>query len=145
MGARPAEGFALADLTESTGLEDAASFVVDLLGHPASDIRVVDGQLGLDEDLVLEGHPDDFELSPLSPVDPGRVWAVDGGSCFLADGRSFQVVGYRAARVRFAGGATDLVESSPLQVRALSPAEMETVDRDALAELCGSPPERLPE
>src|SRR5919106_1858999 len=145
MGARPAEGFALADLTESTGLEEAASFVVDLLGRPASDIRIADGQLGLDEDLVEQGHPDDFELTPLSPADPGRVWAVDGGSCLLADGRSFQVVGYRAARVRFAGDTTDLVESSPLQVRALSSAELESVARDALTDLCGSPPERLPE
>jgi hypothetical protein len=145
MGARPAEGFALADLTDSTGLEEAASFVVDLLGRPASDIRVADGQLGLDEDLVLQGHPDDFELTPLSPADPGRVWAVDGGSCFLADGRSFHVVGYRAARVRFSGGTTDVVESSPLQVRALSAAELETVAREALAELCGAPPERLPD
>jgi hypothetical protein len=145
MGARPAEGFALADLAESTGLEEAASFVVQLLGRPASDIRVAEGQLGLDEDLVFEGHPDDFEIVPLSPADPGRVWAVDGGSCLLADGRSFQVAGYRAARVRFAGGVTDLVESPPLRVRALSAAELETIAREALSELCGSPPERLPE
>jgi hypothetical protein len=145
MGARPAEGLALPDLTDSTGLEEAASFVVDLLGRPASDITVVEGQLGLDQDLVLEGHPDDFDLTPLSPRDPGRVWAVDGGSCSLADGRSFQVVGYRAARVRFSGGLTDLVESAPLQVRALSAAELESVAREALAELCGSPPERLPD
>ena len=145
MGARPAEGFALADLAESMGLEEAASFVVELLGRPASDIRVAEGQLGLDEDLVFAGHPDDFEIAPLSPAPPGRVWAVDGGSCLLADGRSFQVAGYRAARVRFAGEVTDLVESPPLRVRALSTAELESIAREALAELCGAPPERLPD
>jgi hypothetical protein len=145
MDARPAEGITLSDLAESMGLEEAASFVVELLGRPASDIRVAEGQLGLEEDLVFEGHPDDFEIVPLSPVDPGRVWAVDGGSCLLADGRSFQVAGYRAARVRFAGGITDLVESAPLQVRALSNAEMEPIARDALTELYGSAPERLPD
>jgi hypothetical protein len=148
MGARPAEGFALADQAESTGargLEEAASFVVELLGRPGSDIRVAEAQLGLEQDLVFEGHPDDFEIVPLSPANPGRVWAVDGGSCLLADGRSFQVAGYRAARVRFSGGATDMVESPLLKIRALSAAEMESVAREALAELCGSSPERLPD
>jgi hypothetical protein len=145
MGARPAEGFALADLAESTGLEEAASFVVELLVRPASDIRVSEGQLDLDEELVFEGHPDDFEIVPLSPSAPGRVWAVDGGSCLLADGRSFQVAGYRAARVRFSGGATDLVETPPLRVRTLSAAELRSIAGEALAELCGAPPERLPD
>lgn len=145
MVSRPAEGFAPTDLAESTGLEEAASFVVELLGRPGSDIRVTEGQLGLGEELVLDGHPEDFEIVPLSPADPGTVWAVDGGSCFLADGRSFHVAGYRAARVRFSGGHTDVVESAPLRVRALSVAELESVAREALAELTGSPPERLPE
>ncbi|HEX6261389.1 MAG TPA: DNA double-strand break repair nuclease NurA [Actinomycetota bacterium] len=133
------------DLTEATGLEDAAAFVVDLLRRPAGEIRVLEGQLGLDEDLVVEGHPDAFELSPIEPSDPGTVWAVDGGSCTLADGRSFQVVGTRAARVRFREGRTDLVETPPLSVRAVSPAEMRRIGRDALTELCGREPERLPE
>jgi hypothetical protein len=148
MVSRPAEGFAPTDLAESTvarGLEEAASFVVELLSRPGSDIRVGEGQLGLGEELVFDGHPDDFEIVPFSPADVGTVWAVDGGSCFLADGRSFQVVGYRAARVRFSGGHTDVIESAPLRVQTLSAAELDSVAREALAELCGSPPERLPD
>lgn len=145
MGARPAEGFAPGDLAESTGLEAAASFVVDLLGRPGSDIRLVEGQLGLDEEIVLDGNPDDFEIAPLSPADPGTVWAVDGGSCVLADGRSFQVAGYRAARVRFSGTLTDVVESAPLRVRAISRDEMQALYREQLERLEAAAPERVPE
>jgi hypothetical protein len=122
--ATPAQSYAGADLADSRGLDDAASFVVDLLDRPAADIRIVEGQLGLDEDLVVDGHPDAFTIAPLSPIESGTVWAVDGGSCVLADGRSFQVAAYRAARVRFTEGVTDLVESPPLTVRALSRDEM---------------------
>jgi hypothetical protein len=119
-----AQTYAGADLADSTGLDDAASFVVNLLERPGSEIRVSEGQLGLGEDLLLPGHPDGFDLALLSPADPGTVWAVDGGSCILADGRSFQVAASRACRVRFAGGATELVQSPPLDVRALSRDEM---------------------
>jgi hypothetical protein len=137
--------YAGADLADSTGLDDAASFVVDLLERPGSDIRVAEGQLGLDDDLVLPGHPDGFELTPVSPEDPGTVWAVDGGSSVLADGRSFQVAAYRASRVRFAGGVTDLVESPPLNVRALSRDEMARIHRQQL-EAMGAPlPETTPD
>jgi hypothetical protein len=131
----PAETFAGADLADSRGVEDAASFVVELLDRPASDIRVLEGQLGLTEELVVPGHPDGFEIVPLSPADPGTVWAVDGGSCVLADGRSFQVAAYRAARVRFTGGMTDVVESPPLTVRALSRDEMRRIHREQLESL----------
>jgi hypothetical protein len=141
----PVEVVAGTDLADSRGLEDAARFVVDLLERPSSDIRVAEGQMGLDDDLVVDGHPDAFDIQPLSPTGPGTVWAVDGGSCVLADGRSFQVAAYRAARVRFAGGVTDVVESPPMQVRALSHDELQRVARTALAELCGAEPERLPE
>jgi hypothetical protein len=137
--------FAGADLAESTGVEEAASFVVDLLHRPASDIRVVEGQLDLLDDLVVDGHPDSFDLSPLSPIEPETVWAVDGGSCLLADGRSFQVAAYRASRVRFRDGITDLVETPPLTVRAVSAAEVEAIAREVLTELCGAEPERIPE
>jgi hypothetical protein len=140
-----AAAFAGADLAESTGVEEAASFVVDLLHRPASDIRVAEGQLDLLEDVVVDGHPDSFELSPLSPVDAGTVWAVDGGSCLLADARSFQVAGYRASRVRFRGGLTDLVQTPPLTVRAISAAEVGAIARQVLTELCGTEPERIPE
>ena len=133
------------DLADSMGLDDAASFVVDLLERPGSDIRVAEGQAGLSEDLVVPGHPDAFELRAIEPVDPGTVWAVDGGSCLLADGRSFQVAAYRAGRVRLRGGVTDLVESPPLSVRALSADEVQSLARDILTDLCGSPPERLPD
>lgn len=119
-----AQTYAGTDLADSVGLDDAASFVVDLLERPGSEIRVAEGQLGLGEELVLPGHPDGFELAPISPADPGTAWAVDGGSAVLADGRSFQVAASRASRVRFAGGVTDLVESPPLDVRALSRDEM---------------------
>jgi hypothetical protein len=122
--------YAGADLADNTGLEDAASFVVDLLERPGDDIRVAEGQLGLGEDLVLRGHPDRFELAALSPTDPGSVWAVDGGSCVLADGRSFQVAAFRAARVRFAGGVTELVEAPPLEVRAVSRDELRRLRAD---------------
>jgi len=133
------------DLVEREGLEEVAAFVVELLERPGSDVRIAEGQLGLAEDLVVGGHPDAFELAPLAPADPGTVWAVDGGSCLLADGRSFQVAAYRASRVRFAGGVTDLVESPPLTVRALSPEQVETVAREVLAGLLGAEPERLPD
>ena len=135
----------LLDLVESRGLDEAASFVVDLLEHPGSEIHVADGQLGLGDDLVVSGHPDDFELVPLAAVDPGTVWAVDGGSCVVADGRSFQVAAYRAARVRFAAGSTDVPLPAPLNVRALSAEEAAAVAREVLTELCGTEPERLPE
>jgi hypothetical protein len=133
------------DLADSMGLDDAASFVVDLLERPGSDIRVAEGQAGLSEDLVVPGHPDAFDLQAIRPADPGTVWAVDGGSSVLADGRSFQVAAYRAARVRMRDGATDLVESPPLSVRALSADEVQCLARDILTELCGAPPERLPD
>jgi hypothetical protein len=132
-------------MAESRGLDEAAEFVVELLERPGSDIRVADGQLGLAEELVVPGHPDAFELRPLSVRDPGTVWAVDGGSCLLADGRSFQVAAYRAARVRFSDGTTDVVESPPLSVRALSAEEMKMLAREVLTELCGAEPEQIPD
>jgi hypothetical protein len=141
----PADTGAGTDLADSRGLEDAASFVIDLLDRPASDIRVVEGQLGLGDEMVVQGHPDGFALESLSPIDPGTVWAVDGGSTVLADGRSFQVAAYRGARVRFRAGMTDVVESPPLEVRALSQEEVEGMARRTLAELCGGEPERIPD
>jgi hypothetical protein len=106
---------------------------------------VLEGQLGLDEALVVPGDPSSFELEAVTPADPGSVWAIDGGSCVVADGRSFQVAGYRAARVRFSGGTTVAVERPPLTVRAVSPEEMERVARSTHTRLCGAEPERLPE
>ena len=141
----PAESFAGADLADSRGLEDAAAFVVDLLERPAGDIRVAEGQLDLADDLVVEGHPDRFDLTPLSPADPGTAWAIDGGSCMLADGRSFHVAAYRAARVRFRAGVTDVIESPPLQVRALSRDEMRRLYRERLDEMGSEVPERIPD
>jgi hypothetical protein len=125
-------------------MEGAATFVVDLLDRPASHIRVAEGQLGLLDDVLVEGRPETFHLTPLSPAGPGTVWAVDGGSCVLADGRSFQVAAYRAARVRFADGATDLVEAPPLTVRALSADEMDGLVREAFERLETPVPEELP-
>src|ERR671918_771827 len=93
---------------------------------------------GLDDDVVVEGHPDRFDLVPLSPAPPGTVWAVDGGSCTLADGRSFQVGATRAARVRFRDGVTDLIEAPPLEVRALTANEAARLYRDRLARM-GAP------
>lgn len=133
------------ELYESGQLEDAARFVVDLLERPGSDVRVLEAQLGLDDALVVEGHPDAYELVPIDPSGPGVVWAVDGGSCVVADGRSFQVVAHRAARVRFEAGATASVERPALLVHAVSNEEMVRLARSALAELCGEEPERLPE
>jgi hypothetical protein len=133
------------ELVEGGQLDDAASFVVDLLEHPASEIRVLEGQARLDEALIVQGHPDAFELTPLAAVDPGTVWAIDGGSCVVADGRSFQVSAYRAGRVRFAGGVTELVERPILTVRAVSREEMQDLARAILTELCGQEPERLPD
>jgi len=141
----PAKILSAPDLADSVGLDQAASFVVDLLERPGSDIHVAEGQVGLAEDLVVPGHPDAFDLRPVEPADPGTVWAVDGGSCLLADGRSFQVAAYRAARVRMHAGVTDLVESPPLVVRALSADEVHTIARQVLTELCGEGPERLPD
>lgn len=126
-------------------LDQAASFVVGLLADPGADIRVHEGQLGLGEEIVVPGHPDEFPLERLAPGDPGTVWAIDGGSSVVADGRSFQVVVYRAARVRFRGGRTDLVESPPLSMRATSSDSMARIAREALTELLGQAPEQLPE
>ena len=140
----PAEVVAGTDLADSRGMEDAASFVVGLLDRPGSQIRVAEGQLGLVDDVVVDGHPDAFALTPFSLTEPGTVWAIDGGSCVLADGRSFQVAAYRAARVRFEGGATDLVESPPLTVRALSSDEMRALIREAFERLDAPVPEELP-
>lgn len=133
------------DLVEPAHLEEAASFVIDLLERPASEIHVLEGQMGLDEALVVPGHPDAFVLEPVRLENPGVVWAIDGGSCVVADGRSFQVAGFRAARVRFAGGATVEVDRSSLSVRAVSPEEMARLARATLTELSGAEPERLPE
>jgi hypothetical protein len=133
------------DLVERAQLDEAASFVVDLLDRPASEIRVLEGQLGLDDALAVPGHPDAYELAPVEPVPPGAVWAVDGGSCVVADGRSFQVAAFRAARVRFSDGATVEVDRPQLVVRAVSPEEMEGLARATLAELCGAELERLPD
>src|SRR3990172_5533066 len=126
-------------------LDQAAAFVVDLLADPGRDIRVHEGQLGLSDEVVVPGHPDGFALEPLAPVAPGTVWAVDGGSSVVADGRSFQVAAYRAARVRFRDGRTDLVESPPLSMQATSPESMLRIAREALTDLLGAPPEHLPE
>ena len=142
---QPADAALLLDLAESRGLDEAAAFVVELLERPGSDIHVMDGQLGLGEELVVEGHPDGYELEHIEARDPGTVWAVDGGSCVLADARSFQVAATRAGRVRFAGGSTDVVESPPLTVRALSAEEMRRIAAEVLTELCGAAPEKLPE
>ena len=133
------------DLVEGDQLDAAASFVVDLLEHPATEIHVLEGQASLDEALVVHGHPDAFELVPVVPRDAGTVWAVDGGSCVVADGRSFQVAAYRAARIRFADGQTRAAERPTLTVRAVSPEEMQALARTALTELCGQEPERIPE
>lgn len=133
------------ELVEGVQLDEAAAFVVELVEHPGSGIRVIEGQLELGEDLVVPGHPDDFQLEPVDAIDPGTVWAIDGGSSVVADGRSFQVAAYRAARARFRGGATDLVESPSLTVRAVSAAEMAPLARSILTELCGQEPERIPD
>ncbi len=125
-------------------LEEAAAFVVGLLDDPGSDIRVADVQPELGEDLVVRGHPDAFELRPLAARETGAVWAIDGGSCVVADGRSFSVAAYRVARVGFSGGATGLVESPALEVIALSGDRLRSVAREALAELEESP-EQLPD
>ena len=141
----PVQTYAGIDLADSTGLDDAASFVVELLEHPGSDIRVADGQLRLDQDLVVSGHPDAFEVTPIVPTAPGTVWAVDGGSCVLADGRSFQVAAYRAARVRYREGVTDRVESPPLEVRGLSRDEMARIHREHLQAMDAPLPDSVPE
>lgn len=133
-----------ADRVRGGRLADAAAFVVELLRSPGRDIRVAGGQLELGGDLIVPGHPDAFELTAVSPRDPGIVWAVDGGSCLVADGRSFSVAAYRVARVRFADGFTQVVESPALELTALSGARLDRLARAALAEL-GEDPEQLPD
>ena len=134
-----------ADRVRGGQLEDAAAFVVDLLLEPGNDIRVVNGQLELGEDVVVAGHPDAFEIKPVSVIDPGVVWAIDGGSCVIADGRSFQVAAFRVARVRFAAGVTDLVESPALEVRPVSADRIRDIAREALAELTGERVDEVPD
>jgi hypothetical protein len=141
----PADVAAGADLADSRGMEDAASFVVTLLDRPASEVRVAEGQLELLDDVVVEGHPDAFELVRLSAAEPGTVWAVDGGSCVLADGRSFQVAATRAARVRFSAGVTDLVDAPPLTVQAVSRDEMRGLYRGTLERMGCKIPEDMPD
>jgi hypothetical protein len=145
MGGRPSvAAVAGTDLADSRGVVEAASFVVDLMERPASEVRVADGQLELGDDVVVDGHPERFDLMPISPAPPGTVWAVDGGSCTLADGRSFQVGATRAARVRFRDGVTDLVEAPPLDVRALTADESTRLYRDRLARMGVPAPEEMP-
>jgi hypothetical protein len=145
VGLSPPEQALRLDLVGEGELDEAATFVVDLLDRPGSDIRVIEGQLGLDDALVVPGHPDQLGLVPLDVRPPETVWAVDGGSCVVADGRSFQVVAYRAARVRFSKGHTDVPSSPPFQLRAVSTETMRAHAADVLAELLGQKPERLPE
>ena len=133
-----------ADRVRPGALDEAAAFVADLLERPGRDIRIAERQLDLGEDLVVSGHPDAFDIDPLDPRDPGVVWAVDGGSCLVADGRSFSVAAHRVARVRFFGGVTELVESPALQVNAVSGERLARLAREALADL-GEDPERLPD
>jgi hypothetical protein len=52
-------------------LDRAAAFVVDLIERPATDIHVLEGQVGLDDALVVMGHPDAYELAPIEPAEPG--------------------------------------------------------------------------
>jgi len=134
-----------ADRVRSGQLAAAAIFVVELLREPGGNIRVVGGQLELGDDLVVPGHPDAFELRRIGPADPGTVWAVDGGSCLVADARSFQVAAYRVARVRFAAGRTDRVESPPLEVRSVSTDRVADLGMDALLELTGERPRQVPD
>jgi hypothetical protein len=134
-----------ADRVRGGQLVEAAAFVVELLERSGGDIRVVGGQLELGDDLVVPGHPDDFGFESVTPSDPGTVWAVDGGSCLVADARSFQVAGFRVARVRFADGRTDIVESPALQIRPVSAEGIAAIAREALAELTGEEPTQLPE
>jgi hypothetical protein len=134
-----------ADRVRRGRLAEAAAFVVELLERPAHEIRVVEGQLGLDEALVVAGDPSGFEIGPIEvAADPGTVWAVDGGSCVVADARSFSVAAYRVARVRFARGTTQLIETPALEVEAVSGERLPALARAALAGL-GLDLERLPE
>jgi hypothetical protein len=134
-----------ADRVAAGRLDDAADYVVRLLRDPGDEIRVAGGQLELGDDLVVPGHPDGFELASIEPRDPGCVWAIDGGSCVVADGRAFQVAAFRAARVRFDRGATELVESPALEVRAVAGAALIAAARETLTELLGDEPEAIPE
>ena len=143
--ATPVDELIGADRVRGRQLDDAAAFVVRLLEEPGQDIRVVGGQMELGDDVVVPGHPDAFELRPIRARDPGIVWAVDGGSCTVADARSFQVAAFRVARVRFAGGATVLVDAPPLEVRPVSQDRIADVARQALAELTGEEPAQLPD
>jgi hypothetical protein len=133
-----------ADRVRAGDIDGAAAFVAELLERPGLDIRVAEGQLELGEDLVVPGHPDDFSLDAVAALDPGVVWAIDGGSCLVADARSFSVAAHRVARVRFAGGKTELVEAPALELTTVSRGRLERIAREALAEL-GESPERLPE
>jgi len=133
------------DLVERHTLDRAAAFVVELLERPGTDIRVAEGQPELGEDLVVSGHPDSFEILPVSAHAPGTVWAIDGGSCVIADGRSFQVGAHRAARVRFSGDATEVVDRPPLVVRPTSAELVPRLALEALTALFGQEPDRLPD
>jgi hypothetical protein len=134
-----------ADRVRGHQLDEAAAFVVQLLEEPGGDIRVVGGQLEFGDEIIVPGHPDAFDLVALPPADPGVVWAVDGGSCTVADARSFKVAAFRVARVRFAHGKTVLVESPPLEVRPVSDDRIAEVAREALTELTGEEPQQLPD
>jgi hypothetical protein len=124
-----------ADRVGAGSLDEAAAFVAALLRSPGGDIRVAEGQLELQDEVVVAGHPDDFSMSVLEPADPGVVWAVDGGSTIVADGKSFQVAATRAARVRFERSVTTLVEQPPLDVMAVSAARIRERSREVMADL----------
>jgi hypothetical protein len=134
-----------ADRVVAGRIDEAADYVVRLLRDPASEIRVVGGQLELGDDLVVPGHPDDIGLEVIEEREPGRVWAIDGGSCVVADGRAFQVAAFRAARVRFDRGATELVEAPALEIRAVSGMLVQDAARETLTELLGHEPDAIPD
>jgi hypothetical protein len=134
-----------ADRVAGGQLDAAAVYVVDLLRDPGGEIRVIGGQLELGDDVVVPGHPDDFELRTVAARDPGRVWAIDGGSCLVADGRAFQVAAFRAARVRFERYQTRLVESPALELRAVSAHVAHRLAHEALRELLGHDPDSIPD
>ena len=109
----------------------AAARVKAYLDAPAETVREADAEAA-ETQRELESRLENFSFERLRVPTPAEaaVWAVDGGSLLLEEAKTFQVVAYRAGRVRFVCGATDVEEIEPLAIKVVSRGDVSAVARD---------------
>lgn len=94
-------------------LEAAAERLTALLTGSTTALADPSGR----SDLAFGGEPAPRAL--VRTVEPGEVWAVDGGQCLVADARCVQLLVTRAARVRYAGSVCTLEDEGELRATVL--------------------------